>query len=93
MCFIDDFQGTVMAKFTAENLKLKRVAILKDVKSDYSVGLAQYFTEALHRSMGGTVIVEQAYSAGDQDFRAQLTAIKAKKPQPSSCPVTTPRPV
>ena len=80
MCFLDDFQGGVMARFTAENLKLKKVAVLKDVKSDYSVGLAQYFTDAF-KGMGGTVVIEQAYSAGDQDFRAQLTAIKAKSPQ------------
>jgi branched-chain amino acid transport system substrate-binding protein len=80
MCFLDDFQGGVMAQFTAENLKLKKVAVLKDVKSDYSVGLAQYFTDAF-KGRGGTVVIEQAYSAGDQDFRAQLTAIKAKSPE------------
>lgn len=80
MCFIDPFQGTVMAKFAAENLKLKRVAILKDVRNDYSVGLAKYFTDGFLR-LGGTIVTEQAYSAGDQDFRAQLTAIKARKPE------------
>jgi branched-chain amino acid transport system substrate-binding protein len=80
MCFIDPFQGTVMAKFAANDLKLKRVAIFKDIRNDYSVGLAQFFTEAFTQ-LGGTVVVEQAYSAGDQDFRAQLTAIKAKKPE------------
>jgi branched-chain amino acid transport system substrate-binding protein len=80
MCFIDPFQGTVMAKFTAQNLGLKQVAILKDLKSDYSVGLAKFYTEAFTQ-MGGAVLAEQTYSAGDQDFRAQLTALKAKKPQ------------
>ena len=80
MCFIDPFQGTVMAKFTSENLKLKKVAILKDNKSDYSVGLAQFFTDE-YRRLGGQVLVEQVYSSGDQDFRAQLTSIKAKNPQ------------
>ncbi len=80
MCFIDPFQGTVMAKFAAQNLHLKQVAILKDVKNDYSVGLAKFFTDAFTQ-LGGSIITEQAYSAGDQDFRAQLTAIKAKNPQ------------
>ncbi|HEY3217167.1 MAG TPA: ABC transporter substrate-binding protein [Candidatus Eisenbacteria bacterium] len=80
MCFLDDFQGRVMARFAAENLKLKKVAILKDVRNDYSVGLTQYFTEGF-AALGGTVVVEQSYSSGDQDFRAQLTAIKAKKPE------------
>jgi branched-chain amino acid transport system substrate-binding protein len=80
MCFLDEFQGTVMARFTAQTLKLKRVAILKDVKNDYSVGLAQYFTSAF-TALGGTIVAEQAYSSGDQDFRAQLTAIKARNPE------------
>ena len=77
MCFIDPFQGTVMAKFSAEYLKIKRVAILKDVKNEYSVGLTQFFTEAFTQ-LGGQIVGEQAYSSGDQDFRAQLTALKAK---------------
>jgi branched-chain amino acid transport system substrate-binding protein len=80
MCFLDDFQGSVMARFAAENLGLKRAAILKDVRNDYSVGLAQFFALTF-TAMGGTIVVEQAYSAGDQDFRAQLTAIKAQKPE------------
>ncbi len=79
MCFIDPFQGTVMARFAARNLGLKKVAILKDVKSDYSVGLSQYFAEAF-KAAGGSIVVEQAYTAGDQDFSAQLTAIKARHP-------------
>ena len=80
MCFIDPFQGTVMAKFTANDLGLKNVAILKDVKNEYSIGLTEFFTQAFTQ-LGGQVITEQAYSSGDQDFRAQLTAIKAKNPQ------------
>ena len=80
MCFIDPFQGTVMAKFAANNLGVRKVAILKDVKSDYSVGLSQFFTEAF-TAAGGRIVAEQAYSAGDQDFSAQLTAIKAKNPE------------
>ena len=80
MCFIDPFQGTVMARFAYENLNLRKVAVLKDVRNEYSVGLAEFFTEAFLK-MGGQVVVEQAFSAGDQDFRAQLTSIKAKKPE------------
>ncbi|HEX4924716.1 MAG TPA: ABC transporter substrate-binding protein [Bdellovibrionales bacterium] len=79
VCFIDPFQGTVMAKFASDNLKLKKVAILRDVKSDYSVGLADYFAETFKKN-GGEIVVDQSYSEGDVDFKAQLTAIKAKKP-------------
>ncbi len=80
MCYLDDFQGQVIARFAADSLKLSRVAVLKDVKNDYSIALAQYFTEAFVKS-GGKVLIEQSYSSNDQDFRAQLTAMKAKSPQ------------
>ena len=79
-CFIDPFQGQVMAKFTAVSLKLKKVAILRDIKSDYSVGLANFFKEGFTK-LGGTVIADESYSAGDKDFTAQLTSLKGKKPE------------
>jgi branched-chain amino acid transport system substrate-binding protein len=76
ICFIDDFQGTVMAKFARETLKLKRVAILSSVSSAQSVGLAKYFRERF-TSPTTVIAAEQKYGEGDKDFRAQLTAIKA----------------
>lgn len=76
-CFIDPFQGTVMAKFATENLKAKKVAILRDVKSDYSVGLADFFTAKL-KELGGEVVDDVSYSSGDVDFKAQLTKLKTK---------------
>ncbi|GBC95936.1 Leu/Ile/Val-binding protein [bacterium HR16] len=80
VCFIDPFQGAVMAKFAAETLKVKRVAVLTDVKNDYSVGLAKYFKETFTK-LGGQIVAEKSYSEGDPDFRAQLTAIKAANPE------------
>jgi len=80
VCFIDPFQGAVMAKFAAETLRVKRVAVLTDVKNDYSVGLAQYFKETFTQ-LGGQIVAEKSYSEGDPDFRAQLTAIKAANPE------------
>ena len=80
VCFIDPFQGQVMAKFALETLKLKKVAILRDVRNDYSVGLANYFIETF-KAGGGEIVVDQSYSAGDVDFKAQLTAIREKKPE------------
>ncbi len=80
MCFLDVFQGSVMARFTSEKLKLKKVAILKDLRNDYSVGLAKFFSDA-YAGVGGQVVADESYSSGDQDFRAQLTAIKAKNPE------------
>jgi len=80
VCFIDPFQGHVMAKFALQNLKMKNIAILRDIKSDYSIGLAQFFAETLKKG-GGSVVTEQSYSSGDIDFKSQLTAIRAKGPQ------------
>ena len=80
VCFIDPFQGTVMSKFALDTLKVKNVAILKDNKSDYSLGLSQFFVEHFTKN-GGTIVSEEAYSKGDTDFRGQLTAIKGKKPE------------
>jgi branched-chain amino acid transport system substrate-binding protein len=78
-CFIDPFQGSTMAKFAMNTLKLKRFAILTDTKNDYSVGLAQYFRETV-KKMGGEIVAEQSYSEGDIEFKAQLTSIKATTP-------------
>lgn len=80
VCFIDPFQGTVMAKFAIENLKIKKVAILRDVKSDYSVGLADFFIKKF-KELGGEVVDDQSYQGGEMDFKAQLTQIKSKKPE------------
>jgi branched-chain amino acid transport system substrate-binding protein len=80
VCFIDPFQGKVMATFARQTLKLDKVAILKDVKNDYSIGLADAFQKAFVAS-GGTIAVEQSYAAGDTDFSAQVTAIKGSGAQ------------
>jgi len=78
ICFIDPFQGTVMSKF-AESKGWKKVAVLTDVKQDYSVGLAQFFKEGIVKA-GGSIVKESSYSTGDKDFKPQLTSIKAAKP-------------
>jgi branched-chain amino acid transport system substrate-binding protein len=80
VCFIDPFQGQAMAKFLKENLKLSRVAVFRNVKEDYSKGLADYFIKTF-TAKGGTIVKDISYSTGDTDFRAQLTAIKAANPQ------------
>jgi branched-chain amino acid transport system substrate-binding protein len=78
VCFIDPFQGTVMSKF-AQSKGWKKVAVLTDVKQDYSVGLAEFFIKDFKGS-GGQIVKEQKYSTGDKDFKPQLTSIKAANP-------------
>jgi branched-chain amino acid transport system substrate-binding protein len=79
VCFIDPFQGFVMAKFARENLKANNVAVLQDNKSAYSIGLTDVFQRKF-TEMGGKVTGVESYSQGDTDYRAQLTAIKKTQP-------------
>lgn len=78
-CFADPFQGTVLARFAKDRLHARRVAILVANGSAYSVGLAKYFRERFLAD-GGEIVAELKYAEGDKDFRAQLTAVKAAKP-------------
>jgi len=79
VCFIDPFQGTVMANFASKTLNAKKVAVFTDVKSDYSKGLAKFFKEKFIAN-GGAIVTELDYNGGDRDFKAQLTAIKGASP-------------
>ena len=79
-CFIDPFQGTVMANFAAKSLKAKTAAIYVDNSSDYSKGLAQFFEESFVKN-GGTIVAKEAFLQKDQDFKATLTKIKATNPE------------
>jgi branched-chain amino acid transport system substrate-binding protein len=84
MCFIDNYQGEQLAVFAAnpkaENgLAAKTAAILTDVKSDYSTGLAKVF-EQTFTSRGGKIVARASYANGDSDFKSQLTSVKATNP-------------
>ena len=78
-CFIDPFQGTVMATFAKDDLNAGSAAILIDNSSDYAKGLAQFFKENFVKN-GGTVTAEESYLQKDTDFKATLTKIKAGNP-------------
>jgi branched-chain amino acid transport system substrate-binding protein len=79
VCFTDDFQAFALAKFVKENLKVEKVGILYDQKQAYSKGLRDEFAKAF-KKMNGQIVIDQAYSGGDQDFSAQLSAIAAANP-------------
>ncbi len=74
-CFIDPLQGQVGAKFAAENLKAKKVAMLYDIGNDYCVGISKEFKKNFE-SLGGSIAYEKTYNAGESDFKAFLTEIK-----------------
>ncbi len=79
VCFIDPFQGQVMADFAMQHLNAKTAAILRDQKSDYSMGLADFFIKRF-KEKGGSIVIDQSYVAGDVDFKSQLTTLREKKP-------------
>ena len=79
VCFIDPFQGEVLAKFAYNDLKARKVAILRDQAQDYSVGLTDSVAQHFAR-LGGQVLPPVSYSSGDADFKAALTRIRSEKP-------------
>lgn len=78
-CFIDPFQGGVLAKFAFQTLKAKKAAVLYDVASDYNKGIAEVF-KTNYEKLGGKVVAFETYTTNDKDFSAQLTKIKDAKP-------------
>ena len=79
VCFIDPYQGKVLASFARQNLKAATAAVLVDSKSDYSVGLAEAFRRGF-TAAGGSIVAEMKYTEGDSDFSAQLTALSPLAP-------------
>ncbi len=82
VCFIDPFQGTVMANYAFGKLNAKKVAIVQEVSNDYAVGLAKFFTDSFKKLTGDdkSIVAVANYNTGDTDFSAQLTNIKALNP-------------
>jgi branched-chain amino acid transport system substrate-binding protein len=78
-CFIDPFQGRVLAKFVLDNLKVKKAAVLYDVASEYNKGIAEIFKEVYEQN-GGKVVAFETYTTNDKDFSSQLTKIKQTVP-------------
>ena len=79
VCFIDPFQGEVLAKFAYNDLKVRKVAILRDIQQDYSVGLTDSVARNF-KALGGQVLEPVSYSTGDADFKAILTKVRSERP-------------
>ncbi len=80
VCFIDPFQGSAGAKFAAEDLKVKNVALLVDMASAYSQQLAEEFAKAFEKA-GGKIVARAEYNKGEKDFNARLTRLREAKPE------------
>jgi branched-chain amino acid transport system substrate-binding protein len=75
-CFLDPFQGPVLANFIKEEFGFKKAAVLYDVASDYPKGLAEFFKKAWEELNGaGSVVAFESFTTKDADFSSQLTKI------------------
>jgi branched-chain amino acid transport system substrate-binding protein len=75
-CFLDPFQGPVVANFVKQEFGFKKAAVLYDVASDYPKGLAEFFKEAWEKVNGpGSVVAYESFTTKDADFSSQLTKI------------------
>ena len=83
-CFVDDLQGKVAARFAYENLKARKAALFIDQAQDYCVGLANFFSQEFKRR-GGDIVATSYIQTGDQDFSAQISALKAQESGPHLC--------
>lgn len=79
VCFIDPFQGTLMAQFAKSTLNAKNAVIIKDSSTDYAKGLADYFKKTFV-AQGGTILSEEGFVKDDRDFKAILTKVKGLNP-------------
>ncbi len=79
ICFLDPYQGKMLAVFSAKELGKKRAAVLYDVASDYSQGLREFFIQNF-KEYGGEIVADEGHREQDVDFRAQLTVIKEANP-------------
>ena len=75
ICFLDPYQGAIMAQFSFTNLKARKAAILYDVSSDYSQGQREFFIKSFEKS-GGKIVADEGFRGEDVDFRSQLTNMK-----------------
>lgn len=81
VCFIDSFQGTVMANYAFNEMHAEKVAIFQDISNDYSVGLSKYFQEAFVKFTGDndSIVLNKSYKTGDTNFSKQLEDISQLK--------------
>ena len=87
ICFLDPFQGTVLANFANENFSAKKAYILTKLGDDYSTGLGYYFKEAF-TGLGGEV-VEETFQEGNSDFTSYVTSAKNAGADVFFAPVST----
>ena len=77
VCYLDDFQGTLLANYAKNNLGAKTAAVICDKSNVYAIGLRKYFVEAFGEA---NIVAEAYFNVGDQEFSSQITTVMAAKP-------------
>ena len=77
VCYLDDFQGTVLAEYAKKDLGAKTAAIMCDITNVYAIGLKNFFVEAFGEE---NIVAEVYFNTGDQEFSAQLASVMAAEP-------------
>lgn len=80
ICYVDPFQGEVMANFAFRSLGLRKAAVVIDSSMDYSRGLAEFFTRKFEKS-GGTIVSREYYNEGATTFTDLIAALLKAKPE------------
>ena len=79
-CYIDPYQGEVLAQFAADSLDAKTAAVIRNTSDDYSNGVADAFIEKA-KELGIEIVADEGYGADDVDFSVQLTNISLHNPE------------
>ncbi|MDR2543903.1 MAG: ABC transporter substrate-binding protein [Treponema sp.] len=82
VCFIDPFQGQVMANYSFNDLGARTAVLVQEITNDYSVGLARFFADSFRQLTGNpnAILATLNYNTGDTDFTAQVTQIRSLNP-------------
>lgn len=86
-CLADPALGTVMAQYAYDQLGLRKIGVIQEISSDYSVGITQNFQDTFEEK-GGKIVDIESYTVGDVDFRAQLAAIDTYETDALFLPMT-----
>lgn len=87
ICFLDPFQGTVLASFASDKFKAKKAYVLTKQGDDYSAGLGHYFTKAFEDA--GGEVVSDTFPEGNSDFASYVTTAKNEGADVFFAPVST----
>lgn len=82
LCYLDNYMGTIMSSFAADELKAKTAVVVRNTSEDYSVGVASWFEDDFKKRTGndGAILETIDYTSNDQDFTGIISSIQTINP-------------